>query len=352
MQADTKIETEPISSSVFHKIIASEDLYAAECAARAERLTMLADLDDSRVWESNGYASMNQWLVDGYGISQRTAAEWLRVGKALRVLPELQRRFRTGELSWDKIQAATKLATPDNEREIVSEATTRTTTQVARDARRTRRADFTSAHRDRYLKWWWDEKHPVLHLEGRLPDDQGVVVAKALDLISQERLPDPDYADADRIYEPYEARCADALYRMASQALGTDSAADKATVVLHVDATEFTSATGYGDVTDGPSLLPDTVLRFACDARVQMVVEGADRQPLGIGRVSRSIPPSLGRQIQRRDGGCVFPGCERTRWVHRHHIQHWAPRRHDEPRQPRDAVPVPPSPRPRGRLAD
>ena len=36
--------------TVFHKIIAADDLYAAECAARADRLVLLADLDDSRVW--------------------------------------------------------------------------------------------------------------------------------------------------------------------------------------------------------------------------------------------------------------------------------------------------------------
>jgi len=36
------------------------------------------------------------------------------------------------------------------------------------------------------------------------------------------------------------------------------------------------------------------------------------------------IPPGLNRQIRRRDRGCRFPGCERTRWVHAHHLVHWA----------------------------
>lgn len=25
-----------------------------------------------------------------------------------------------------------------------------------------------------------------------------------------------------------------------------------------------------------------------------------------------------------RDGGCRFPGCERTRWLQAHHVEHWA----------------------------
>ena len=321
--------------TVFHKIIAADDLYAAECAARADRLVLLADLDDSRVWEPNGYASMNQWLVDQHGVSQATAAQWLRVGHALRDLPELHKKFRSGELSWDKAKAATRLAANSTDTAVADLATSSSATELAREAHRIRREEFGDAHGDRYLKWWWDDTRPVLHIEGRLPDAQGVVVAKALDLITQERLPDPRYERADHIWEHYEARCADALYRMASQALGADSAPDKATVLVHVDAAELAAGVGYGSVPEGPVLIPDTVLRFACDARIQAVVEGEDSQTIGIGRVSRSIPPWLRRQILDRDGGCAFPGCGRIRWVHIHHIKHWA---HGGPTDPDNLV--------------
>ncbi len=52
--------------------------------------------------------------------------------------------------------------------------------------------------------------------------------------------------------------------------------------------------------------------------------DGADGLPVGIGRTSRKIPGWLSRQIRRRDNGCRFPGCERTRWAHVHHLVHWA----------------------------
>ena len=115
------------------------------------------------------------------------------------------------------------------------------------------------------------------------------------------------YIDSGRIYEPYEARCADALHQMAFPALGADSAPDKATVVLHVDAQDLTASTGRAGAENGPDLLPETVLRFACDAGIRTAVEDEQRRPLGIGRVSRSIPLWLRRQVRRRDGGCVFP---------------------------------------------
>lgn len=315
---------EPTSGSLFQKMIAADDLYTAECAARAERVLLLADLDRSRVWESNGFASMNQWLVAQHGVSQRTAAEWLRVGHALHELPEILAKFRSGALSWDKVRAAARVADSDSDAEVADEAMHVSATALARRAREARREQLVDAQRDRYIKWWWDDTHPVLHVEGRLPDDQGVVVAKALDLLTQERLPDPRFEDADHIWEHYEARCADALYRMASQALGSEADADKATVIVRVDARDLAAGTATGRTPDGPTLLPDTVLRFACDARIQAEVQDAAGHTVGIGRVSRSIPPWLRRKILDRDGGCVFPGCERLRWVHIHHKKHWA----------------------------
>ena len=236
--------------------------------------------------------------------------------------PELARRFRSGELSWDKVKAATRLAEHEEEHDVADEASASSVAALNRRARESRRAHASVDHRDRYLKWWWDDRRPLLHLEGVLPDDQGVVVAKALDLLTQDRLPDPHYRDDKQIYEPYEARCADALYRMASEALGADRRADAATVVMHVDVRDLAASRGTGMIDDRP-VLPETALRFACDARIEANIEDSG-VTIGVGRVTRSIPPWLRRKMHQRDRGCVFPGCERTRWVHRHHIRHWA----------------------------
>ena len=43
-----------------------------------------------------------------------------------------------------------------------------------------------------------------------------------------------------------------------------------------------------------------------------------------IGRRSRTIPPAIRRALNARDQGCRFPGCTHTRFLHGHHIQHWA----------------------------
>jgi len=46
--------------------------------------------------------------------------------------------------------------------------------------------------------------------------------------------------------------------------------------------------------------------------------------PLSVGRKARSISPALQRALKSRDGGCRFPGCDRTRFTEGHHVKHWA----------------------------
>jgi len=65
--------------------------------------------------------------------------------------------------------------------------------------------------------------------------------------------------------------------------------------------------------------------RIACDAKVIPVVLGSRPEPLDLGRATYTVPTALRRALILRDGGCAFPGCDRThRWCHGHHIQHWA----------------------------
>ncbi|MDH3500226.1 MAG: HNH endonuclease [Acidimicrobiia bacterium] len=40
--------------------------------------------------------------------------------------------------------------------------------------------------------------------------------------------------------------------------------------------------------------------------------------------MTRTVPPWLRREVEARDHGCRWAGCGRTRWVHIHHVIHWA----------------------------
>jgi hypothetical protein len=74
----------------------------------------------------------------------------------------------------------------------------------------------------------------------------------------------------------------------------------------------------------GPALAVDSVRRLCCDGAIVKLVETPAGEPLDLGRKTRTIPPALRRALQARDGGCRFPGCDRTRFTEGHHVRHWA----------------------------
>ena len=76
---------------------------------------------------------------------------------------------------------------------------------------------------------------------------------------------------------------------------------------------------------DGHAIDPETLRRWACDAGIVRIITDADSQPIDVGRRTRTIPPSLRRALELRDGGCTWEGCGApVSWCDAHHIIHWA----------------------------
>jgi hypothetical protein len=105
---------------------------------------------------------------------------------------------------------------------------------------------------------------------------------------------------------------------------------DSYQVVVHVDAATLAATNdddGGGDgpcrLEHGPALHPETARRLACDAGLVRILE-RDGRPLSVGRKTRTISPALGRALNGRDPACRFPGCPQRRFLHAHHIDHWA----------------------------
>ena len=109
--------------------------------------------------------------------------------------------------------------------------------------------------------------------------------------------------------------------------------ADRFQVVLHVDTEALLESSDSGDsiLEDGVRVPAGTSRRIACDAsRVVMTHDRArsltfptTASVLDVGRKSRTVPPAIRRALDRRDGGCRFPGCG-LRFCDVHHITHWA----------------------------
>jgi hypothetical protein len=123
---------------------------------------------------------------------------------------------------------------------------------------------------------------------------------------------------------------ADAVERLADAFLSGEGSAmhggDRCTVHVHTDV-DTLRADGQGaesSLEHGGNVSAETSRRLACDCGVVPWRESLDGETLDVGRKTRSIPPSIRRALQRRDGGCRFPGCTAHKYVDAHHVVHWA----------------------------
>ena len=331
------------------------ELWGHLSAATARFLALVAEFDRSRAFERHGLVGTAQWLNWQCGIGPVAAREKVRVARALETLPQIAASFARGEISYSKVRAMTRVATPANEDVLLNIALHGTAAHVEklvrkymwtkrRDAARTAHGQQTS----RYLSCFYDDSG-MLVVQGRLPPDVGALVRAALDAASdflRERettLPTDENASAETwAMAEHErtagTRRADALKLLAETFLanGTGDGAWSATaeryqVVVHVDEAILPAEPAATDdeahrceLDSGPALAVDSVRRLCCDGAIVKLVETAAGEPLDLGRKTRTIPPALRRALQARDGGCRFPGCDRSRFTEGHHVRHWA----------------------------
>jgi hypothetical protein len=125
---------------------------------------------------------------------------------------------------------------------------------------------------------------------------------------------------------------ADALVQLCDNQLAAGTLptlrTQKPHVVVAIDADDLTDTTstgpGAGKTGFGARISAARTRWLACDGMISRIVMGPDGQPLDVGRTQRVVPPHIRRAVERRDGHCVFAGCEApTHWCDVHHLVHW-----------------------------
>jgi hypothetical protein len=289
-------------------------LYAGTC----RWLELVAELDRRDGWAESGLGSCAEWLAWRCALTPRAAREHVRVARRLGELPQTHEAFATGELSYAKVRAVTRVATAENEGELLELARVFTAAQLEKAVRAYRRVTTNEARElqeDAHLSVFWAEDGS-LEIHGRLAPEDGALLMRALDAMR-----DSLWNQARGSAEPRPARQAsnaEALVAVADAALAhpgeSRPGGERYQVVVHADEAVLSrDGEGACELDDGSALAPETARRLACDASV--VTEG---------RKTRTIPPATRRALQRRDRGCRFPGCENRRFLDAHHVQHWA----------------------------
>src|SRR5947208_3122714 len=219
-------------------------------AATARLLDLIREFDARGGW-NNGFSCCAAWLTWRVGLAPGAAREHVRVARALGTLPLLAQALARAELSYSKIRALTRVATPDTEARLLAVGRAGTTEHVERIVRGWRRVDRQQA---------------------------------------------------------------DALALLAETALhhGIDPGApgERYQVVVHVDAAVLADADqpGQSVLEDGLRVPAGTSQRLACDASRVVMRHAPNGRVVEVGARTRTIPPALRRALHHRDRGCRFPG--------------------------------------------
>jgi hypothetical protein len=279
-------------------------------AASCRFLVLLGDFDARRGWASWDMNSCAGWLSWKCQMSSGTAREHVRVARALRDLPVIRAGFAAGQLSYAKVRALTRIATPENEQGLAEIAGPMTGDQLERFARAHRRvshADDTTARIRRRLAWRFDDDGSLAGTF-RLPPLAGAVLLQALraaagDLehphdkdpgVPAETLPAPPAGEPAAVpgtQEPLtvtSSNLADALLVIAEAFLAAKAAAadnpDVYQVILHVGTAALTPA-------DPPASTGPASTGTASTGTASTGTAGAT-DPAGTGPADASGPPA------------------------------------------------------------
>jgi 5-methylcytosine-specific restriction endonuclease McrA len=276
------------------------------------------------------------------GLAPGAAREHVRVARALGTLPALAEALARGELSYAKVRALTRVATPETAARLLAVGRAGTAHHVERIVQGWRRVDRLAEareaarqHAGRALHVYQDEDGTVV-LRGRLTPEVGTLLLRALDaaretLYQKRRAGEAVLPAGDPATEaPTRAQQqADALALLAETALHHEldpgAPGERYQVVVHVDAAVLADPgqPGQSVLEEGSHVPAGTSQRLACDASRVVMRHDAAGRVVEVGARTRTIPPALRRALLHRDRSCRFPGCT-IRVGQGHHVQHWA----------------------------
>ena len=188
------------------------DLSAHLDAATARLLSMIREFDARGGWNT-GFRSCAAWLSWRVGLDLGAARERVRVARALGTLPLLAEALARGELSYAKVRALTRVATPETEARLLAVGRAGTAAHVERIVRGWRLVDRRAEAREtalrhvsRALHLYQDEDGMVV-LRGRLEPEVGALLIQALAaareaLYQRARVPDGEVGSGNVSAEP------------------------------------------------------------------------------------------------------------------------------------------------------
>ena len=196
-------------------------------AATFQLLELIREFDEREGWGGPGLKSCAHWLNWKCGIGLGAAREKVRVAHALKDLSMISADFRQGRISFSKVRAMTRVATPETEDYLLTIARHGTASHVEKlvsQFRKVKRIEAMEAeihrHDMRELNWYVDDDGSYV-LKARFTPEQGERVVKAIESAMDEEFQErknvsaetSDRPATDPASDPVAQRRADALAR-------------------------------------------------------------------------------------------------------------------------------------------
>ena len=273
----------------------------------AEFCSLLIQADVNQEWLGEGAPTIAQWLSARFGFEEAFGRRLVRVAKRLVDLPELSKRFATGELSLDAVELLSEVATPDTEIDLIDQTGDADLPDIARLVSRAKPPSNEESKATRSADWaytQWNLQGSQMDINGRLSGVGALMVEERL-VETAKQIPDnPDQG----AFEDWGTKMAAALVEVCA----TDAEGNGSVPVLNVHAeldalTDPEDGAGVSEMGRGPVVANETARMLGCDGDIETTIEQQGK-PIGIGRKSRKIAGWLRRQVEARDHHCQFPG--------------------------------------------
>jgi hypothetical protein len=193
-----------------------------------ELLVLIREFDERAGWLKWSLSSCAQWLHWRCDLSLSAAREKVRVAHALKPLPAISKSFSTGELSYSKARALTRVADVENETDLLAFALKTTTMRVQERCQQIRNVSphaTDHANRNfnsRSLRSWRDEDRGMITIKLEVPIEDASLFQQALDKAVDSDLAAGTKADGPNESSSWSAMQADDV---------TDDDVDKSEVV-------------------------------------------------------------------------------------------------------------------------
>jgi len=302
------------------------ELLAARERLDAQLLAEVGSWAASREYAADGAATPTSWLVHRGNMTSVEATRLVRNARLVHTHEHTAKLLDGGDITAAHVDTMARVARhrescfDDHEDTLLDAARALPPQSFRHVARRWRvLADDVLATDEAASLYQQRNLHVsktllgAVRLDGVLDPEGGAAVVAALNALMG--------TDTTRSAAQRRADALVALARGERPDVHLEVVADAGTLAGSPPADLTQSRCDLGGV--GP-IAPETLRRIACDARVGRIVCNGPSEILEVGRSQRVVTAAQRRALNLRDGGCVFPGCDRLpEWCDAHHLEHW-----------------------------